>query len=80
MLVLLFLCSVAIVTATGTLRVTNLVNPVWATGGGQGFGGWGNQQRNPGAMSPFPMMRLGPDTTHVDPLFGEVLYFLMFTL
>ena len=63
--VLLLACGVA-------ARLTDLVNPVWGTGGGRGFGGWGNQQRNPGATAPFPMMRLGPDTTHVDALFDEV--------
>ena len=53
-------------------QVATLVNPVWGTGGGLGFGGWGNQQRNPGAMAINPMMRLGPDTTRHDVILGEV--------
>lgn len=68
---LLYILVVELLLASATARVTDLVNPVWATCGGRGFGGWGNQQRNPGAEVPFPMMRLGPDTTHVDALFGE---------
>ena len=47
------------------------VDPFFATRGGAGFGGWGCQARNPGAMAPFPMLRLGPDTTRVDPILGE---------
>jgi putative alpha-1,2-mannosidase len=48
------------------------VDPLLASRGGAGFGGWGCQARNPGAMAPFPMLRLGPDTTRVDPVLGEV--------
>jgi len=47
------------------------VDPLLATRGGSGFGGWGAQQRNPGAMAPFPFLRLGPDTTRVDDVLGE---------
>ena len=51
---------------------TRYANPLLATRGGGGFGGWGSQARNPGAMSPHPLLRLGPDTTRVDPVLGEV--------
>ena len=50
---------------------TRHVNPLFATRGGAGLGGWGCQARNPGAMAPTPFLRLGPDTTRVDPLLGE---------
>ena len=53
-------------------RLTSLVNTLYASRGGAGFGGWGNEARNPGAMAPTPLLRLGPDTTRVDPLVGEV--------
>lgn len=42
--------------------VTQWVDPFIGTGGGGGLGGWGNAQVNPGAMVPFPGMRLGPDS------------------
>ena len=45
--------------------LTRLVNPLIATRGGGGFGGWGSPNVNPGPMSPFPGMRLGPDTTRL---------------
>ena len=66
------LCLVISCGSVVAARVTSLVNPVWGTGGGLGFGGWGNQQRNPGAMTINPMMRLGPDTTRHDAILGEV--------
>ena len=47
------------------------VNPLFATRGGAGMGGWGCQARNPGAMAPAPFLRLGPDTTRFDPILGE---------
>jgi putative alpha-1,2-mannosidase len=50
---------------------TAYVDPLLASRGGAGFGGWGAEQRNPGAMAPFPFLRLGPDTTRVDPVLGE---------
>lgn len=50
---------------------TRYANPLFATRGGGGFGMWGNEARNPGAMSPHPFMRLGPDTTRFDPVLGE---------
>ena len=52
--------------------LTSYVDPFLASRGGSGFGGWGPAHRNPGAMAPFPFLRLGPDTTRVDPVLGEV--------
>ena len=52
--------------------LTSHVSPLYATRGGGGFGAWGNEARNPGAMYPHPLVRLGPDTTRVDPVLGEV--------
>ena len=52
-------------------NLTRYVNPLLATRGGGGFGGWGCQARNPGAMAPHPLVRLGPDTTRFDPVLGE---------
>jgi putative alpha-1,2-mannosidase len=54
------------------INLTSFVDPLLASRGGGGFGGWGCQARNPGAMSPHPFLRLGPDTTRVDPVLGEV--------
>lgn len=50
---------------------TRYVNPLLASRGGGGFGGWGNSARNPGAMAPTPFLRLGPDTTRMDLVLGE---------
>jgi putative alpha-1,2-mannosidase len=51
--------------------LTSLVDPLIGSRGGLGFGGWGNAQRCPAAFAPFPLLRLGPDTTRVDPVMGE---------
>lgn len=51
---------------------TRYADPLLATRGGGGFGGWGCQARNPGAMYPHALLRLGPDTSRVDPVLGEV--------
>ena len=51
--------------------LTQYVNPLFSTRGGSGFGGWGSQNRNPGAMHPHPLLRLGPDTTRFDAVLGE---------
>lgn len=53
-------------------KVTAYVDPLIATRGSLGMGGWGNAQRGPHAMSPFPFLRLGPDTTRIDPLIQEI--------
>ena len=50
---------------------TRYADPLLATRGGGGFGGWGCQARSPGAMAPTPFLRRGPDTTRVDALLGE---------
>ena len=57
--------------ASATRSPTSYVDPLLASRGGSGFGGWGDIQRNPGAMAPFPFLRLGPDTTRVDDVLGE---------
>ena len=46
--------------------LTGYVDPFVATRGGGGYGGWGAPQLSPGAMFPFPGMRLGPDTTRLE--------------
>ena len=51
------------VSVTGLL--TPFVDPLIASRGGAGFGGWGCPNVNPGAMAPFPGLRLGPDTTRL---------------
>ena len=66
---LLLLISFSLLAQAGNF--TRFVNPLIATRGGGGFGGWGCQARNPGAMSPTPFLRLGPDTTRFDAVLGE---------
>ena len=60
-----------LVAAAEASPLTSHVNPLFATRGGGGFGAWGNEARSPGAMYPHPLVRLGPDTTRVDPVLGE---------
>ena len=64
-------CALALAPAAAGTDLLPYVDPLFASRGGSGFGGWGCQARNPGAMAPFPMLRLGPDTTRVDPVLGE---------
>jgi len=63
--------SASVQSSDPNLAVTQYVNPLFATRGGGGFGGWGCQARNPGAMHPHPFLRLGPDTTRFDAVLGE---------
>ena len=70
LLSLYFLAIFRLHSSSATL--TQYVNPLFATRGGNGFGGWGSQNRNPGAMQPHPLLRLGPDTTRFDAVLGEV--------
>ena len=63
--------ALSLIAATSAASPTSYVDPLFATRGGAGFGGWGCQARNPGAMAPFPFLRLGPDTTRVDDVLGE---------
>ena len=49
------------------------VDPLIGTGGGNGMGSFAAGNLNPGAMAPFPLLRLGPDTTFAQAN-GTILY------
>jgi hypothetical protein len=68
----LALAAALLLAAASATPTTRFVNPLFATRGGAGFGGWGNPQRAPSAKAPFPLLRLSPVTTRLDPVVGEI--------
>ena len=60
------LCACLLFVHAAAHPLTDAVNTLFGTRGSGGLGGWGCPQVNPGAAFPFPAMRLGPDTTHLE--------------
>lgn len=59
---------------TTSPRLIDSVDPFIGSGGGNGMGSFAAGNLNPGAMAPFPLLRLGPDTTYARPSDGAILY------